>query len=161
MSRTGRDASWQRGFTLIEVVVVLAILALVTAMALPLLSRAGAKADARVAAREIAAGLRMTRNLAMVRGHAEAFLIDSASNAFRAGSTAAPQRLPAGVRLVLYTTTEERRSATAGSIRFFPDGTSTGGGIRLQAGNSRAEVLVDWLTGHLTIGDGTNALPAP
>jgi len=156
MSRTGSDKTFERGFTLIEVVVVLAILALVTAMALPLLTGAGAKADARVAAREIAAGMRLTRNFAMMRGHAEAFLVDTASGVFRAGATAAPQRVPGDVRLVLYTTTGERRGATVGSIRFFPDGSSTGGGIRLRAGNSRAEVLVDWLTGHLTIGDGTD-----
>ncbi|MGH7036280.1 MAG: GspH/FimT family pseudopilin [Stellaceae bacterium] len=157
MSRTGRDAAAQRGFTLIELVVVLAILALVTAMALPFLAGAGKKADARLATREIAAGLRLTRNLAMVRGRAEAFFIDTATGAFRAGSTATPQRLPGDVRLVLFTTAGEQRSASAGSIRFFADGSSTGGGIRLQAGNSRSEVLVDWLTGHLTIGDGADA----
>lgn len=157
MSRTGSAHPSQRGFTLIEVVVVLSILALITAMALPLLAGAGSKADTRAAAREIAAAMRLTRDLAMTRGHPEAFVIDAASGAFRAGSTSTPQRIPGDVRLVLYTTTGERRGATAGSIRFFPDGSSTGGGVRLQAGNSRAEVLVDWLTGHLTIGDGTDA----
>ncbi len=150
-------ATSQRGFTLIEVVVVLAILGLVTALALPLMAGAESKADTRVAAREIAAGLRTTRNLAMVRGHSEAFSIDTASGAFRTGSTMSPRRVPSGVQLVLITTTEERRSETEGSIRFFPDGSSTGGGIRLSKGNSHTEVLVDWLTGHLSIGERADA----
>jgi general secretion pathway protein H len=157
MSRTGEMASPQRGFTLIEVVVVLAILALVTALALPLMTGAESKADMQVAAREIAAGLRTTRNLAMMHGHAEAFSIDTASGAFRAGATSRARRVPGGVRLILVTTTDERINESAGSIRFFPDGSSTGGGVRLSKGNSRSEVLVDWLTGLVSVGAGADA----
>ena len=157
MSRTGEMASTQRGFTLIEVVVVLAILALVTALALPLMSGAQSKADTQTAAREVAAGLRTTRDLAMMHGHAEAFSIDTASGAFRAGSTTSPRRIPRGVRLILITTTEDRIGETAGRIRFFPDGSSTGGGVQLSKGNSRNEVLVDWLTGRVSIGAGADA----
>jgi len=159
MSRTGEANSAQRGFTLIEVMVVLAILAFMTALALPLMSGAESKADTRVAAREIAAALRTTRNLAMMHGHSELFSLDTASGAFRAGSTNSPHRVPRGVRLVLITTTEERSGATAGNIRFFPDGSSTGGGVRVSKDNSRTEVLVDWLTGHLTIGGADATAP--
>ena len=38
-----------------------------------------------------------------------------------------------------------------GRIRFFPDGSSTGGLIRLVQGNARADVRSDWLTGLVTV----------
>ena len=153
MSRTGERAS-ERGFTLIEVTVALVLLALITAMIIPLMSGSQAKADVQSAAREIAAALRTTRNLAMMHGHSEAFLIDTASGAFRAGTTTAPQRIPGGVQLALITATEERIDDRTGGIRFLADGSSTGGGVRLVKGNSRDQVLVDWLTGRVSIGDG-------
>jgi general secretion pathway protein H len=145
------------GFTLIELLVVLAIASLVAALALPQLSGAQTKADLRTTARAIAAGLRIARNAAMTRGRAEAFSVDVAHGAFRAGSGAAVQPVAKAIHLVLVTATEERIDADSGDIRFFPDGTSTGGGIALSEGDRRAEVLVDWLTGRISIGGASDA----
>ena len=39
----------------------------------------------------------------------------------------------------------------AGGIRFFPDGTSTGGGIEIVRKNRRFLITVDWLTGRVAI----------
>jgi general secretion pathway protein H len=40
---------------------------------------------------------------------------------------------------------------SAGQIRFFPDGTSTGGRVTLTGSGSRYNVVVDWLTGLAAI----------
>jgi general secretion pathway protein H len=157
VSRTGKASAAQHGFTLIEVVVVLGVLALITALVLPMMSGTQSKADIQSSARDLAAGLRLTRNLAMTHGHTEAFVVDTTSGAFRAGSLAAPRRVSSGVSLVLVTATQELIDEHTGSIRFFADGSSTGGGIRLAKGNNRNQVLVDWLTGRVSIGDGVNA----
>lgn len=157
MSRTGETSRSQRGFTLIEVIVVLALLALVMAMVVPMLSGAQSKADTQAAARDVAAALRSTRNLAMIRGHSEIFLVDTASGAFRAGTGIAARRVPGGVQLLLVTATQEQLDDKVGGIRFFADGSSTGGGVQLTKGNSRDAVLVDWLTGRVSIGDGIHA----
>jgi general secretion pathway protein H len=156
MSRIGDTVRAQRGFTLIEVTVVLVIIALVTALVMPQMSGVQSKADMRAAARGIAAGLRMTRNLAMTHGRSEAFVIDTASGAFRAGSVASPRRVPSGVHLVLMTTTDERIDDAVGSIQFFADGSSSGGGVRVAKGKNQGEVLVDWLTGQVSIEDAVN-----
>jgi general secretion pathway protein H len=39
----------------------------------------------------------------------------------------------------------------AGSIRFFPDGSSTGGRVMIAAGNEKLSVDVNWLTGRVSI----------
>jgi general secretion pathway protein H len=157
VSRTGNPHATQHGFTLIEVVVVLGVLALVTALVLPMLSGTQSKADVQASARDLAAALRLTRNLAMTHGQTEAFVVDTTSGAFRVGSSAAPHRVSSGVSLVLITATQELIDEHTGSIRFFADGSSTGGGIRLAKGKNRDQVLVDWLTGRVSIGDGINA----
>ena len=137
----------------------LGILALVTAMVLPMMTGAQSKADIRASAHDLAAALRTTRNLAMTQGRTEAFVVDTASGAFSAGTADAPHRVARGVSLVLITATQEQIDEHTGSIRFFADGSSTGGGIRLSKGKNRDQVLVDWLTGRVSIGDGVHAEP--
>ena len=152
MSRTG-DRRGEAGFTLIELLVVIGLLALITVMVVPMMTGSQAKADVQAAARELAAALRSTRNLAMMRGHTEALVVDTQSGAYRAGAGATPQRVARGVQLLLITASEEQIDEKSGGIRFFADGSSTGGGIRLVKGNSRDQVLVDWLTGRVFMGD--------
>jgi len=150
MSRTDGIRGPERGFTLIEMIVVLAIIGLITALALPVMTGSQAKAETRMAAREIAAGLRMTRTLAMTGDVTEAFLIDTAKGTYRVGSTASRQ-VPKGVRLLLVTTVGDRINETAGGIRFFSDGTSSGGGVKLTKRNTAETVRVDWMTGRISI----------
>jgi general secretion pathway protein H len=147
----------QRGFTLIEMLVVLTIAALIVGLALPRLTGAEEKASLRTAAHQVAAALRNTRSLAMTKGRTEAFVIDTANGAFRAGPTARPGQLPRGIQLALVTVTSDQASASQGRIQFFADGSSTGGGVLLASGKVRSQVLVDWLTGRVSVAEGSNA----
>jgi general secretion pathway protein H len=61
--------------------------------------------------------------------------------------------LPRGVEMTLTTTSEQTRSPAEGTIRFYPDGTSTGGGVTLRQNGHDTQVLVDWLTGKTRIVD--------
>lgn len=144
-----------RGFTLIELLAVLVIGALIVGLAVPRLTGTAQRAAVRSAARELEAALRTTRSIAMAQGRPQALIIDTARGAFQQGSKAG--KLPSGVHLVLTTTTGDRLNEQTGRIRFFPDGTSTGGGIDVWAGNDRNQVLVDWLSGRVSIEEGSHA----
>jgi general secretion pathway protein H len=50
----------------------------------------------------------------------------------------------------MLTTTGERQGSQIGSIRFNPDGSSTGGRISLADGGRAITIGVDWLTGRIT-----------
>lgn len=150
-STSRKSSSRMRGFTLIEMLVVLAIAGLLVALALPRLTGADEKAALRAAVDQLAAGLRLTRSFAMTHGRSESFVLDTASGAFRAGDGSAPAQIPRGVRAALVTVAQDRDGPHQGRIEFFADGSSTGGGITLAAANERSEVLVDWLTGRVSI----------
>ena len=55
------------------------------------------------------------------------------------------------MELRLVTAAEEQTSETTGRIRFYPDGSSTGGKVRLISGEREWQVQVGWLTGEVRL----------
>ena len=141
------------GFTLIELLVVMAVLALVLLVVPPMFSGSLSRAELGSAAREVAAGLREARSRAIARNREVVFTLDVESRRYRIGDEAAARRLPAGPRLALFTARSEQRDEISGNIRFFPDGSSTGGRVTLGDDARRYHVAVDWLTGQVSITD--------
>ena len=147
----------EKGFTLLELIAVLAILALATALIPPMLSSGKDKADLKMAVREIAASLRETRSIAMASDRSQALMVDVDHGLFRAGGSERAHAVAPGIRLSLLTVAQERVERGIGSIRFFPDGSSTGGRLTLTQGDRRSDVLVDWLSGRISVGEATPA----
>ena len=142
-----------KGFTLLELLVVLALLALALLLVPPMLSKGVPGAELKAAASEVAAGLREARSRAIARNSEVAFVVDVEARSFHFGATARPRVLAQGLTLSLVTADSEQTGATRGSIRFFPDGASTGGRITLSLGERRYDVAVDWLTGQVSVQD--------
>jgi general secretion pathway protein H len=138
-----------RGFTLVELLVVLAILALVMTLIPPFLAGGQARAELTTATREIAAALRETRSLAIREGRSAAFVVDGRTGTYRAAGGTPARQVPAGLSVALLTAGNER--SDAGAIRFFGDGSSTGGGVSVMQGERRSDVLVDWLSGRVSL----------
>jgi len=140
-----------RGFTLFELLVVLAIMALFFGIALPRFSKALPSVQLKDAALEIAAGLRGARSRAIARNQQSLFVLDLASRRFAISGAQAVQDLPEGVELSLIAPRAEQLGDQRGAIRFFPDGSSTGGRVGIKKGVKAYYVGVDWLTGRTTI----------
>jgi general secretion pathway protein H len=64
-----------------------------------------------------------------------------------------PRKLPDNLEVKLYGAQSEVTSERRGSIRFYPDGSSTGGRITVASGERKYLVDVDWLTGRVSIED--------
>ncbi|MCB1823170.1 MAG: GspH/FimT family pseudopilin [Candidatus Competibacteraceae bacterium] len=145
-ARTG-----QHGFTLLEILVVLVIGVLLVALVPPLLSGMSGATELRGAARQLAAGLRNARNEAVERQQEAVLTLDLERRRF--GVTGDPREiaLPESVALKLYTAQSELLDGTTGGIRFFPDGSSTGGAITVSGPKLAYRVNVDWLTGAVAI----------
>jgi len=136
---------------LLELLVVLVILASAFTIALPAIT-AGTATELRVAARTVAAGLRQTRDRAIATHRAATMEVDverrriTLSERFRS--------LPPHARVGLFTARSERIDDTRGTIRFFPNGSSTGGRVMLATDRQSLLIDVDWLTGRVTIIEG-------
>lgn len=141
----------QRGFTLLELLVALVIGVLLVALVPPLLSGMSGAAELRGAARQLAAGLRLARNQAVTGQREAALTLDLTQHRFAVTGDAREIALPSGVALHLYTAQSELLDQATGNIRFFPDGSSTGGAITVSGPKLAYRVNVDWLTGGVAI----------
>ncbi|HEX8031927.1 MAG TPA: GspH/FimT family pseudopilin [Vicinamibacterales bacterium] len=144
-----RDAA--NGFTMLELVIALAIAALIMTLALPSISRRPGRLELAETAHDIAAALRLTRSRAIAQNQPALFVADVEQGLYRPAGAGSSVRVPRGVRLSLYTTQEQAVGSEIGSIRFYPDGSSSGGGVALLNEGLRYEVLVNWLNGSVTI----------
>lgn len=140
-----------RGFTLLELLVVLAVLGLVTTFALPFFTGGRAGLELRGATRELTATLREARGLAIAHNEPTAVLFDSASGSYRLSASEKAHSLPRSTRLAVYRPGLGRDDGgEAAMIVFFADGGSSGGIVEIFRGQTRGAVAVDWLTGRVT-----------
>ncbi|MBS0591424.1 MAG: GspH/FimT family pseudopilin [Proteobacteria bacterium] len=138
-----------RGFSLIEIIAVVFLIALAIGAVSISFSKSMSGAKVQAATRDMVAALRYARGQAIVKGKETTFDLDLAGNSYRApGRPMVP--LPKNMRLALYTADQEITSDTSGSIRFFPDGASTGGHISVLMERVEWRINVDWLTGAVT-----------
>lgn len=103
------------------------------------------------AAGSLAHGLRHARNLALNENRPAALVIDIVKREFRVPDGQYVRTLPGQIDIVLYTARSGRTSQQGGTIRFFPDGSSTGGRITLTNDGARYFVKTDWLTGKVSV----------
>ena len=136
----------QSGFTLLEILAVLALIGLALAVTAFSLDGGLQRAKLDACARDIAASLRHTRTLALTAHRPQWFTLD-----LNARSFASPGRdargIPAGTTLHVTSAAEDAAKPGIARIRFFPDGSSTGGHIELARQHRRMRIDVDWLTG--------------
>jgi general secretion pathway protein H len=141
------------GFTLVELLVVLLILGLLLALAPMAFHRAMPGLELRTTTREVAGALRSTRGAAIRDNREAALTLDVEEGWYRRDGQADAREIHPDIDLKLLTATTEVDSEGVGRIRFFPDGTSTGGQITLARDGNTYYILVDWLSGRVEITD--------
>jgi general secretion pathway protein H len=139
----------QDGFTLLETVCVMAIIAMLAAVLLPMLPRATSRPRLEAYAMETAALLNRDRTAAIRRRLPVSTQVDGRS--IRSGSSPRTVRIPDDVSIDAVLPQRCNEAPARRTISFFATGTSCGGTITLSRLGAGYEVRVNWVTGGIEI----------
>jgi general secretion pathway protein H len=142
-----------RGFSLVEIVVVIGLIAGATALVAGLVSSGLPGQQLRSAARELAAQMRFARAQAIVTGEPQVLRLDANRHTWTA-PRGRHGELPDQIEIIAVGARDDAAGEGVATYRFFPDGASTGGNVRLKIKDAEWRVDVAWLTGEVALARG-------
>ncbi len=142
-----------KGFTLLELIVVLFIVVLGFSAIGINLSSGNDSAGLKVAARDIVSALRYARGQALISHQETTLTLNLAENIYTVSSRDKVYSIPKAIKVTVVTAQSELNGEGLGNIRFFADGSSTGGRITLARGNASWQIDINWLTGQIELND--------
>jgi general secretion pathway protein H len=145
------SGSRQDGFTLLEIVCVLAIIALLAAILLPKIPVGTSRPQLEAYAIETASLLTSDRSAA-IRRHVEVSTdVNAPARSVRSGATGRVVRVPNDVVFDAILPKLCNRRPAISTIGFLPSGMSCGGTIVLKRLGIGFEIRVNWLTGGVEV----------
>ncbi|MGH8108775.1 MAG: type II secretion system protein XpsH [Arenimonas sp.] len=148
--RTRTSMRSARGFSLLEIVVVVGLISVLVTFAAYALNKQRPGQQLRSSAKELAAELRFTKSQAMMTGQAQVFQINANTREWT-GPKNHSGVLPKSLEIIATTAKREQPDDGIAAIKFFPDGAATGGRIVLQHDKAKWQVDVKWLTGEVKV----------
>ena len=143
----------QDGFTLAEMLVVLAILALTAVLSFPA-SRQSAEGQVfNTFGQSLAGLLREARITAISQNHETSVTLDFETRTAAGDGKSRVLAIPANVSVAAITARGDVSEGRA-TFRFFADGGATGGEIKLRNGKTVRLIAINWLTGAITMHAG-------
>jgi general secretion pathway protein H len=142
------DADREAGFSLIEVVAVMLIIALLSGLAVAMMPGTG-RAQLKAVALETAALFRRERLGAVLTGSNRVVSLDGERRAF-VGDGGDAVAIPRDV-VVDVLGVDEQLSGRQTVVRFHPDGASSGTVLRLSRHGTEYEIRVNWYTGGVAV----------
>ena len=145
-----------KGFTLIEIMVVLAISTALLVLVVPSLYRSIAATDIPNATKELALALRLSQSQAINSTKPASLVLNVKNHHYQLSHKNKKFQLPKQIELTLLTGStllQQGMEDDEGAIVFYPDGSSTGGQITLKKDQKSQQIDIDWLTGEVSISD--------
>ena len=142
------------GMSLLEMLLVIALIALVGLVTGGMFARGMAGAQLRNAGKELASQLRLTRAEAIARGAAQRFVIEPRARRWE-GARGRSGSVPESLQVSFDGAAQLQAGPGRGVIEFHPDGGSSGGRIVLTRGDAEWRIDVGWLTGEVRSAPGT------
>jgi general secretion pathway protein H len=141
----------ESGFTLLETICVLAVIAMLAAIVLPAIPHATSRAALEAYALKTAALLKSDRNAAVRNGSTVQTELSQLSGTIRSGASGRVVQLPADVTFNAILANQCGGHASGAAIEFLPSGMSCGGTIFLSRPGAGFEIRITWLTGGVEV----------
>lgn len=136
------------GFSLLELVLVLALAGLLAAVVVPSLPGALESARLRGSAADVRATLALARTLAVSDGRSRTVAFDLGRGEYGIDEGARKRLLPEGIRLSAVRVSDVAAESGVARVRFYPDGSADAAEVAIASeGGGGARVSVDPLTG--------------
>lgn len=135
------------GFSLIELLVVLVILALGMAVVGPRFGKSMDVSRLNASIRAVLSSARVARNQARTEQREVALVFDVVDKTYRIDDAREHQINPANTKIKVTAAESEQFSDRQIAVRFFPDGSATGGRVQFSLNERARFVSIDWLTG--------------
>lgn len=140
-----------KGFTLLELLLVLFVVILGFAVIGLNINSGNDATGHQSAARDLVSALRFAKGDALI-GHKETTVaIDLNENTYTVSDRDKVFTIPENIELTVVTAQEELNGDGQAGIRFFPDGSSTGGRIKLERNSVLWQIDINWLTGQIEL----------
>lgn len=107
----------------------------------------------KAAARDIVSALRYARGQALLSHQEVTLTLDLTENTYTVSTRDKLYELPKDIDVTVVTGQDELNGKGMGSIRFFADGSSTGGRVTLELNNAGWQMDINWLTGQVEMND--------
>ena len=140
----------QRGFSLLEIMLVMALIAIIGVLAGTAMTGGIERMQLRSSAKEIASALRHARARAIATGQPQGFAIDPVAGAWTT-TTDDKGEVPSRIDVVFTGAREVQPASGTGAIMFFSDGASTGGRVQLRYRDAAWNIEVGWLIGDVSV----------
>jgi general secretion pathway protein H len=147
--KTGQQRhGYLQGFTLLELMVVFVIMGLMLAVAPPLLSNAMPTLTLKGAAQDLVLNLNQVRSQAITRSLPQGIRFYPEAGYYLIEQKQQRESLPKETRLLVEGGIPLEDGSDGQLVRFFPDGSSSGGRITLRNESRGYRVEINWLTGR-------------
>lgn len=151
LRRLPRPARAAAGLSLLEMLLVVALIAIVGVVTATAMNGGVDGMRLRSAGKELATQLRYTRTQAIASGERQRFLIDPQARTWT-GANGRHGTLPATLEVQFRGARQVAAANGQGAIAFYPDGASSGGSIELQVRGAVWRIEIGWITGEVRSG---------
>ncbi len=145
--------SQPKGFTLIELTLVLLISVLTVSAIAVNISSGHASVQLQAVSRELVSALRYARGQALISRQQVTVAMDLSDNSYKISHREKVYSFDADIEMTVVVADSEFDGDAVAEIRFFADGSSTGGRITLEWANLLTQIDVNWLTAQVKIVD--------
>jgi general secretion pathway protein H len=141
--------TFARGFTLVEMLLVITIIVAATAVVAPNLTSGNQASILKGAARDLGSAMRFARGQALTTHQDSLVSINLEENTYQVTGREKTYQLNNDIDITLSVAQTESDGTGTGSVRFFSDGSSSGGRVTLELAEMKQTLDINWLTGQI------------